>query len=67
MLLCSCKEDVFKYEIRENTGFLTFDGFSVSVDDEVNTVTKDVTEASGDYSITLNDSDGTLVWTRTYS
>ncbi|MCF0168121.1 MAG: DUF4493 domain-containing protein [Bacteroidales bacterium] len=67
VLLCSCKDDNFQYETKENTGILSLDRFSVSLDSDVLEMTKAVTEASDNYSLILKDSDGTKVWEKTYS
>lgn len=58
MLLCSCKDDIFEYQLKEKVGLLSFDGFTV--DSEVKTITKGVTEAPGDYIVSVAGSDGTL-------
>lgn len=67
LLLCSCKEDIFRYDTKDRTGILSLDGFTVSTDDDVNIVSRATTEASGDYVLTLFDSDGTQVWEKSYS
>ena len=67
MLICSCKDDAFRYDTKDKTGILSFEGLSVMTDDEVNVVTRTTAEAAGTYVIDIYDSDGTLVMEKDYS
>ena len=67
LLFCSCKEDAFRYDTTPKTGLLSFEGFNVTTDDDVNVISKATSQASGDYVITLTKADGTPVWEKTYS
>ena len=67
LLFCSCKEDAFRYDTTPKTGLLSFEGFTVTTDDDVNVISRATSQASGDYVITLTKADGTPVWEKTYS
>ena len=67
LLFCSCKEDAFRYDTTPKTGLLSFEGFTVTTDDDVNVISRATSQASGDYVITLAKADGTPVWEKTYS
>ena len=67
VLLGSCSDDSFIYNKGDKSGILSFDDFSIAVNDEIRTVTKATTEAPGEYTLVLKDSDGKTVWEKKYS
>ena len=40
LLFCSCKEDAFRYDTTPKTGLLSFEGFTVTTDDDVNVISR---------------------------
>ncbi len=64
-LLASCKKDDFDYS-KEKDGTLSFAGFTLDVDEEVQTVTR-TSAADGSYAVFLYDASGDLVWQKSYS
>lgn len=66
VLAASCKKDDFNYGRGDKTGYLSFDGLSLEVSDEINKVSTRADAASDDYVLFLYDNAGMLVWQKTY-
>lgn len=66
LMAVSCKKDNFNYNGYDKNGFLSFNGLSIEVSEDVNKVDTRAEAASGDYTLFLYDNAGSLVWKKTY-
>ncbi len=66
MFAVSCKKDVFNYGKEDNTGVLSFSGFSIDVSEDVNKVPTRAEAASDEYVVFLYDGSEKQLWQKSY-